>query len=119
MNWERYGDRAVIVDDTEEQSININGDPQIFRIGDLYVMFYFIADKGCTNAYETFACSYDLEHFVKWEGEPLIKPTEEWDDLFAHKPCIAYKDGVLYHYYCACNNNNERFIALATSKKLN
>ena len=118
VTWERYGDRAVIVDDSEKQNININGDPQIFKIGDVYVMFYFIACDGCTYAYETFACSYDLQHFTKWQGEPLIKPTEDWDDLFAHKPCIAFKDGVLYHYYCACNNIGERFIALATSEEL-
>ena len=118
VSWERYGDRAVIVDDTKEQNVNINGDPQIFKIGDLYVMFYFIAKDGCTYAYETFACSYDLEHFTKWQGEPLIKPELVWEDLFAHKPCIVYNDGVLYHYYCACNKKGERFIALATNREL-
>ncbi len=118
VNWERYGDRAVIWDDTPEKKININGDPQIFRIGDVYVMFYFIATGGCTYAYETFACSYDLENWTKWDGEPLIKPEQEWENLFAHKPCIVVSGGVVYHFYCAVNDKGERFIALATSEEL-
>ena len=112
-NWIRYGDKAIIFDDSLEQNIQINGDPQILKIGDLYVMVYFILQDG--KAFNTFACSYDLLHWTKWDGKPLIESEYEWEDLYAHKPWIVVKDGVVYHYYCAVNNNNERFIALATN----
>ncbi len=111
--WLRYGEKAIIFDDSKEQNIQINGDPQILKIGKLYVMLYFILQGGKT--FNTFACSYDLLHWQKWQGNPLIESEYEWENLYAHKPWVVVKDGVVYHYYCACNNKGERFIALATN----
>ena len=42
QRWIRYGDKAIIVDDSPEHNIKINADPQILKIDDLYVMIYFI-----------------------------------------------------------------------------
>lgn len=115
-HWERYGDRPVIDDIANEPNLQISGDPQIAKINDIYVMFYFKYDGK--HAYETFACSHDLINWTRWNGEPLIQPTESWDDLHAHKPWVILHNGVVYHFYCACSTENERFIALATSKPL-
>lgn len=114
--WERYGECAIITDDSVEQNIKINGDPQILKIGDIYAMVYFILQNGKT--FNTFACSYDLIHWTKWTGAPLIESEYEWENLYAHKPWLVRDNGVLYHYYCACNRDGERFIALATSEKI-
>lgn len=113
--WMRYGDKAIIYDDSEKQNIRINGDPQILKIDDIYVMVYFILQDG--KAFNTFACSYDLVHWTKWKGAPLIESEYEWENLYAHKPWIVVDKGVVYHYYCACNDKGERFIAVATSKE--
>ena len=79
-------------------------------------MLYFIRDdKG---AYNSFACSYDLIHWKKWTGEPLIKSEYEWENIYAHKPWVVTRGGVVYHFYCAVNDKDERFIAVATSKKI-
>lgn len=112
-DWMRYGDRAIIVDDTKDGSQIINGDPQILKFGDLYVMLYFVLQNGKT--YDTFACSYDLIHWTKWNGSPLIESTEEYDGMFAHKPCLVVDNGTVYHFYCAVNAEDERTIALATN----
>ena len=112
--WMRYGDKAIIYDDSEKQNIRINGDPQILKIDDIYVMVYFILQDG--KAFNTFACSYDLVHWTKWDGAPLIESEYKWENLYAHKPWIVVDKGVVYHYYCACNKDGERFIALATSR---
>ena len=109
----RYGDRAVIVDDSKDGSQIINGDPQILKFGDLYIMLYFVLQNGKT--YDTFACSYDLIHWTKWNGSPLIESTEEYDGMFAHKPCLVVDNGTVYHFYCAVNAKDERTIALATN----
>jgi predicted GH43/DUF377 family glycosyl hydrolase len=110
-NWQRFGDAPVIWDDSEAQNIRINGDPQILKIGDLYVMLYFCLQGEKT--YDTFACSYDLVHWRKWQGKPLIESEYDWENKYAHKPWVVVKDGVVYHFYCAANTQGERFIALA------
>ena len=115
-DWERYGDRAIIVDDTEDGRRAIHGDPQILKDGDLYIMLYFVLENGKT--YDTFACSYDLVHWTKWEGPYLIESSEEYDAMYAHKPCLVVDNGIVYHFYCAVSRDNTRTIALAASKAL-
>lgn len=114
-HWERYGDRAVIDRITNDPAGNITGDPQITLIDDIYVMhyFHFRAGKG---AYDTFACSRDLINWTLWEGKPLIEPEYDWENVHAHKPWCLFHEGKYYHFYCAVNNKNERYIALAVSE---
>ena len=113
-HWQRYGDEPVI-----DNGKGISGDPQIVKIGDVWVMFYFGFQwkPGVKGAFDTFACSYDLVHWTKWEGEPQVKPSEPWDKPHAHKPWVIKHEGVVYHFYCAVGNEG-RVIALATSKDL-
>lgn len=114
-HWERWGDRAVLDMTLTDPGTCIAGDPQIVCIGDIYVMFFFHFTAG-RGAYDTFACSRDLVNWRVWDGEPLIAPTEEWENVHAHKPWFIRHNGVNYHFYCAVNKNNERYIAVATSK---
>ena len=113
-HFERYGHCAVIDRTVAEPSTLITGDPQILKLGDLYVMLFFRFNAG-GGAFDTFACSYDLQNWTLWEGEPLIAPTLPWENVHAHKPWFIRKDGVNYHFYCAVNDMGERFIALAHS----
>ena len=112
LHWRRYGDEPVIANAGASRWA-ISGDPQIVRLGDLWVMFYFGAFWK-PNAFDTFACSRDLVHWTKWEGPDLIAPSEPWDKQFAHKPWLLKHDGVVYHFYCAVGSEG-RAIALATS----
>jgi predicted GH43/DUF377 family glycosyl hydrolase len=109
--WKRFGNEPVI-----DNGSGISGDPQIVRIGNLWVMFYFGAFWK-PKAFDTFACSFDLVNWKKWDGPNLIGPSEPWDQEYAHKPWIIKHEGVVYHYYCACGDQG-RVIALATSKDL-
>jgi predicted GH43/DUF377 family glycosyl hydrolase len=109
--WTRYGDGPVV-----DNGSGITGDPQITRIGDVWVMFYFGAFWQ-PKAFDTFACSYDLVHWTKWTGPNLVQPSEPWDDQFAHKPWVVCHDGVVYHFYCAVGDQG-RCIAVATSRDL-
>ncbi|HSH09336.1 MAG TPA: hypothetical protein VK995_03040 [Oceanipulchritudo sp.] len=114
-NWKRLGDTHIIYNGPESRW-SISGDPQITRLGDLWVMFYFGAFWK-PGAFDTFACSYDMVNWTKWEGPHLIEPSEPWDKQFAHKQWIIKHDGVVYHFYCAVGDQ-DRVIALATSKDL-
>lgn len=111
LRWSRYGGGPVV-----DNGAGISGDPQIVRMGDLWIMFYF----GCgwrPKAFDTFACSRDLVRWTKWEGPDLIEPSEPWDQQYAHKPWLLKHEGVVYHYYCAVGDQG-RVIALATSRDL-
>jgi len=115
IHWSRYSAEPVVANG-EKQQRGISGDPQIVKIDDVWVMFYFGAGWK-PKAFDTFACSYDLLHWTKWNGPHLIEPSEPWDDVYAHKPWMICHDGIVYHFYCAVGNEG-RVIALATSKDL-
>jgi len=112
--WKRYEGNPVFAN---EVGGIITGDAQIAKMGDLYVMFYFKAYDPSRkyNAFNTFAVSRDLIHWQRWEGEDLIWPTKTYDEMFAHKSYVLKHNGVVYHFYCAVNNDQQRGIAVATS----
>lgn len=116
--WARYGDTQVLENARPEGLKHgvISGDPQIVRMHDVWVMFYFGAFWK-PGAFDTFAASHDLVHWTKWTGPDLVAPSEPWDKQFAHKPWILKHEGVVYHFYCAVGDQG-RVIALATSKDL-
>lgn len=116
--WRRHGP-AHIMDNPRPPGLRfatITGDPQIVRMGDLWVMFYFGAFYR-PGAFDTFAVSRDLVHWTPWTGPDLIASTEPYEKEFAHKPWLIKHDGVIYHFYCAVGSEG-RVIALATSKDL-
>ena len=116
VKWERLGEQHVI-SNLGEAPWSISGDPQIVKMGDLWVMFYFGAFWK-PGAFDTFACSWDMVNWTKWQGPHLVEPSETYDEQFAHKPWIIKHDGIVYHYYCAVGGEG-RVIALATSEDLN
>ena len=113
--WKRYPGNPVF---THEEGIT--GDAHIQLIGDVYVMFYFSAFRDDRNykAFNTFACSYDLVNWTDWTGPDLIIPSRPYDNLFAHKSYVIEHEGVVYHYYCAVNQFDQRGIAVATSSRM-
>ncbi len=66
--WLRYNKEPVI-----DNGKGISGDPQVVRMGDVWVMFCFGASWK-PQAFDTFACSHDLVHWTKWTGAHLIEP---------------------------------------------
>jgi hypothetical protein len=114
-DWKRYEGNPVV--NHEE---GISGDGVIQRIEDVYVLFYFGAfwKNRPYKAFNTFACSYDLIHWTDWEGDDLIVPSEKYDNLFAHKSCVVKWNGIVYHFYCAVNEADQRGLAVAVSKDL-
>jgi predicted GH43/DUF377 family glycosyl hydrolase len=115
VHWNRYGENPVVANG-EAKTNGMSGDPQIVKIGDVWTMFYFGAGWK-PKAFDTFACSYDLVHWTKWEGANLIEPSENFDQTYAHKPWVLKWRGVVYHFYCAVGSEG-RVIAVATSKDL-
>lgn len=115
--WKRYLDKPIIDETKTIPNLLISGDPQIVKLDNLYVMFFFRSIEN-GGAYNTFAVSENLTDWTIWDGEPLIKPEYDWENVFAHKSCVIKDNGIVYHYYCAVNDKGERFIALATSEEI-
>lgn len=115
VDWVRYRTDPVISNDPLDFSGGISGDPQIVRMGDLWVMFYYGAFWR-NGAFDTFACSYDLVNWTKWSGPMLIAPTRSYDRQYAHKPWLVEHEGTVYHFYTAVGD--KRSIAVATSRDL-
>ncbi|MFC0877323.1 hypothetical protein ACE01N_12050 [Saccharicrinis sp. FJH2] len=115
VNWKRYGKQPMM-----NHHKGITGDAVFQKIGDIYVMFYFRAywPEGKTVVYNNFACSYDLVNWTDWTGPRLIEPSENYDNLFAHKAYVIYHDGIVYHFYNAVDKLGNRGIALATSNDI-
>jgi hypothetical protein len=44
-----------------------------------------------------------------------VRSTEEYDSKYAHKSYVVKWKGVVYHFYCAVDNKDNRGIAVATS----
>jgi len=115
VDWKRYTANPVL-----NHHRGITGDAYIQKIKDVWVMFYFGAFRADypRGAFNHFACSYDLLNWTDWTGEHLIQPSESYDNKYAHKSCVVKWKGVVYHFYCAVNDKNQRSIAVATSKDL-
>ena len=115
--WKRYPGNPVFA---HEADGTITGDAHIQKMGDVYVMFYFSAFEPSRKykAFNTFAASYDLVNWTDWKGADLVIPSKNYDELFAHKSYVVKHDGVVYHFYCAVNNAEQRGIAIATSKPM-
>ena len=111
INWKRYQTDPVV-----HHKIGITGDGVIQKINDVWVMFYFGAFwEGRKDAFNRFAASYDLVNWTDWNGDDLIKSTENYDARFAHKSYVVKWKGVVYHFYCAVDTKDHRGIAVATS----
>lgn len=115
--WKRYEGNPVF---SHEAEGIITGDAHIQKMDDVYVMFYFSAFDPSRpyKAFNTFSASYDLIHWTDWKGKDLIVPSKDYDELFAHKSYVIKHEGIVYHFYCAVNDGEQRGIAVATSKPM-
>jgi predicted GH43/DUF377 family glycosyl hydrolase len=127
VNWERHPHNPVLtVGEAGSFDDHFASDPCVLKVQDSWLMFYFgLSNDG--HAREGVAFSQDLHHWEK-SGKILIDVDREdsIDSRHAHKPGMIYKDGVLYHFFCAVspggnkttgnvNVDEIRGIALATS----
>lgn len=114
VHWQRYFKNPVV-----HHPVGITGDAVIQQIGSNYVMFYFGAFwQDRKGSFNRFAVSKDLVNWTDWTGNNLIESSEKYDELYAHKSFVVKHKGIVYHFYCAVNKQDQRGIAVATSKDL-
>ncbi|UKT65431.1 glycosylase [Pedobacter mucosus] len=114
VHWQRFNKNPVV-----HHPVGITGDAVIQKINGVYVMFYFGAFwEDRKGAFNRFAASNDLINWTDWTGQNLIESSEKYDELYAHKSFVLKYKGIVYHFYCAVNKQDQRGIAVATSKDL-
>ena len=87
------------------------GDPAVFKINDLYYMFYFDTSHN-NEVVDRYAWTTPAEFPRGWRyGGPIIKNDKDYKKGLAHKPFVIIKDNILYHYYTA-EGTEGRCIAL-------
>jgi hypothetical protein len=120
LTWKRYGNDPIVSPDNTSYPNRVTGDPQVVKIGDTWTMFFWARYNGNTgtDVFNSFACSYDLVNWSKWQGEVLMTTTQPYERSQAHKPWIIKDNGIVYQFYAA--NGDQGFgIGLATSVPLN
>ena len=87
------------------------GDPAVFKMNDLYYMFYFDTSHN-NEVVDRYAWTTPVEFPRGWRyGGPIIKNDKDYKKGLAHKPFVIIKDNILYHYYTA-EGTEGRCIAL-------
>ena len=95
--------------------------PYVVKNGRYFAMFYYgLEYRRPSRACDLLALGHDPLHFTK-VAEVLIDTGAPGsiDETYAHKPCVIYHDGTLYHFYCAVSGkypNEVRGIAVARSR---
>jgi hypothetical protein len=100
--WTRYAGNPLLPNGGPESwDARFASNPFVVRNKKLWGMYYFGLDRHGV-ARELLAVGRDPYHFEKVD-EILIDRGAPGtvDEDYAHKPCVLFHDGVLYHFYCA------------------
>jgi predicted GH43/DUF377 family glycosyl hydrolase len=118
-HWTRYKGNPILPDGGPGSfDSSFASNPFVVRYKDLWGMYYYGLDSKF-KARELFALGKDPFHFSKAD-EFLVEPGVPGtvDETYAHKPCVIYHGGALYHFYCAVSGkypNEIRGISVARS----
>jgi len=115
--WTRYPGNPILVNGPAGSLDEIfASDPCVLRYGDVWAIFYYSLDKRGV-ARDLLAISKDLKSVTKCDGVLVdVGPPGSVDSRYAHKPSLVWRDGVLYHFYCAVSKERGRGISVAASK---
>ncbi len=118
--WTRYkGNPVLPIGGAGSWDSHFASNPFVTRNKDLWGMYYFGLDaRG--KARELLALGHDPYHFTKVNEIMIdVGAPGTVDETYAHKPCVIWRDGALYHFYCAVSRkwpHEVRGISVARSK---
>jgi len=110
-HWERHeGNPVLPVGPAGSFDDTFASDPCVLLCGETWAMFYY---GLCTDGHarDGVAFSGDLRHWEKSPGILVdVGPAGAIDSLHAHKPSLFFKDGKLYHFYCAVRSAADKHL---------
>ena len=103
IHWTRFGEAPVLPVTPGAWDSVFASDPWVTWDSreKQWVMFYY--GFNGIQAMDGVAVSRDLRHWEKFPAPILTTGAGgDLDSKYAHKPAVAWLDGALYHFYCAC-----------------
>jgi predicted GH43/DUF377 family glycosyl hydrolase len=118
--WTRYESNPILRNGGPDSwDARFASNPFVVQHKDVWGMYYFGFDMH-GKARELLALGPDRYHFSKVNEVMIdVGASGTVDETFAHKPCVIFHDGVLYHFYCAVSGkwpHEVRGISVARSK---
>jgi hypothetical protein len=119
-HWTRYEGNPILPNGgTDSWDALFASNPFVVRHKNVWGMYYFGLDRRGV-ARELLALGRDPYRFEK-VNEIIIDRGAPGtvDEDYAHKPCVFFHDGALYHFYCAVSGkwpHDVRGISVARSK---
>lgn len=119
-HWTRYAGNPILHNGGPGSwDERFASNPFVVRNKRLWGMYYFGFDRHGV-ARELLALGHDPYHFSKVNEIMIdVGAPGSVDETFAHKPCVIYHDGALYHFYCAVSGkwpHEVRGVSVARSK---
>ena len=118
--WTRYEGNPILRNGgADSWDARFASNPFVVRHKNLWGMYYFGLDRRGV-ARELLALGRDAYHFEKVNEIMIDRGAPGTvDEDYAHKPCVLFHDGALYHFYCAVSGkwpHDVRGISVARSK---
>lgn len=119
-SWSRYPGNPILRNGGPDSwDARFASNPFVVQHKNIWGMYYFGLDRRGV-ARELLALGRDPYHFEKVNEIMIDRGAPgSVDETFAHKPCVIYHDGALYHFYCAVSGkwpHEVRGISVARSK---
>jgi predicted GH43/DUF377 family glycosyl hydrolase len=118
--WTRYEGNPILPNGGPDSwDARFASNPFVVQHKNLWGMYYFGLDhRGVAR--ELLAMGRDPYHFEKVNEIMIDRGAPgSVDETYAHKPCVVFHDGALYHFYCAVSGkwpHDVRGISIARSK---
>ena len=119
-SWTRYDGNPILRNGGPDSwDARFASNPFVVHHKDLWGMYYFGFDMH-GKARELLTIGPDPYHFSKVNEIMIdVGAPGTVDETFAHKPCVIFRDGALYHFYCAVSGKwpqEIRGVSVARSK---
>ncbi|KPL05541.1 MAG: hypothetical protein AMJ73_00340 [candidate division Zixibacteria bacterium SM1_73] len=99
MNFVDNGVRNPLIVRTEPWENRHLADPDVIKVGDKWYMYYMGRERGGT-ACISLAISDDGKNWIKYDSNPVIKPTQNWENNWVGAPAL-YHDGLkFWMWFC-------------------
>lgn len=119
-HWTRYEGNPILRNGADDAwDTRFASNPFVVHDRKFWGMYYFGLDAH-GKARELLALGHDPLHFTQVNEIMIdVGAPGSIDETFAHKPCVIYHEGALYHFYCAVSGkwpHEVRGISAARSK---